>query len=92
MKKIKKYFDLLRERGKEKRITKSYQITGLEIAKILGDEEHKSLYIKLAKEGDDRFLLGLAKDIADRKNIENRGAYFMTMLKKHKNNEDNNNR
>ncbi len=86
-----KYIELLKERGEEKRVTKSYQMTGLKIAEILGDKEHKALYIKLAKENNENFLLGLAKDIADRDNVNNKGAYFMTMLKKHKNESKNSN-
>lgn len=79
-----KYLDLLRERGKEKRVTKLYQAAGLTIAEILGDEEHKSLYIKMAKEYNYDFLISLAKDVAQRKNIENKGAYFMTLFEKYK--------
>ena len=41
------------------------------------DERHKALYIKLAKENDAERLLALAKDIAERKNVQNKGAYFM---------------
>ncbi len=86
-----KYIELLKERGEEKRVTKSYQMTGLKIAEILDDKEHKALYIKLAKENNENFLLGLAKDIAERDNVKNKGAYFMTMLKKRKNGSKNSN-
>ena len=88
--KIKKYIDLLKERSEEKRVTRPYQMTGLEIAEILGDKEHKSLYIKLAKEMNNQFLLELARDVAERPNIENKGAYFMTLLKKKKDEISNN--
>ena len=57
-------------------------MTGLELAEILDDAEHKSLYIKLAKENDERKLLEIAKDIASKKNVRNKGAYFMKMIQK----------
>ncbi len=82
---INEYIEALKERGKEKRVTKPYQAAGLYIAEILEDKDHKSLYIKMAKEHNYDYLIGLAKDVAERKNIENKGAYFMTMLEKHKN-------
>ena len=76
-----KYMAELKRRGKESHVYKKYQLVGLEISQILGDEKHKALYIKLAKEQDADTLMRLAKDVADRKNIKNKGAYFMTMLK-----------
>jgi hypothetical protein len=74
------YLAKLRQRGKESHVYKSYQLLGLEIAKILGDEKHKALYIKLAKEMDASRLLGVAKDVADRAGIKNKGAYFMRII------------
>lgn len=76
------YLKELKRRSKESRVYKKYQLTGLLIAKVLGDEKHKSLYIKMAKEGDAEELIRLAKDVADRNNIQNKGAYFMTLTKK----------
>jgi hypothetical protein len=74
------YLKKLRQRGKDSHVYRKYQLIGLEIAQILHDEKHKSLYIKLAKErGADR-LMRLAKEVADRKNIKNQGAYFMKLL------------
>jgi hypothetical protein len=74
------YLAKLEKRGKESHIYTKYQLVGLEIAEILGDEKHKSLYIKLAKEhGSDR-LRRLAKDVADRTGVKNKGAYFMKMM------------
>ncbi|MAF80341.1 hypothetical protein CL629_04685 [bacterium] len=87
MKKVpkdKNYIELLKERKAESRVYKSFQLIGLEIAKILGDEGHISLYIKLAKEYDSRALLTLAKDISERQGIKNRGAYFMRVFQKQK--------
>jgi len=71
----------LRRRARESHVYREYQLLGLEISQILNDEKHKSLYIKLAKEEGAERMLRLAKDIADRKNIKNRGAYFMALLK-----------
>lgn len=76
------YIDLLKKRGKESKVYSPHQMTGLLIAEILGDEKHKALYIKLAKTGNPNTLLGLAKDVADRENIKNKGAYFMKVLYK----------
>lgn len=76
------YLDILKERRRTSRVYKDYQATGLALAEILQDRGHKSLYIKLAKQHNAQMLVALAKDIADRRNIENKGAYFMTMLQK----------
>jgi len=78
------YFKELRRRSKESRVYKPFQLTGLEIAELLDDEKHKSLYIKLAKEKNANRLLKLAKTIKENKNISNKGAYFMSCLKKTK--------
>jgi hypothetical protein len=75
------YLKELARRGKESHVYKKYQLLGLEISQILHDEKHKALYIKLAKERNGDNLIRLAKDVADRKNIKNMGAYFMTLLK-----------
>jgi hypothetical protein len=75
------YMKELKRRAKESHVYRKYQLLGLEISQVLKDEKHKSLYIKLAKERNGDWLLRLAKDVADRKNIKNRGAYFMSLLK-----------
>ena len=74
------YIEELRRRKKESRVYKEYQLVGLLIAEVLEDEEHKSLYIKLAKEHNQDKLLKLAKSVSERKNVENKGAYFMKLL------------
>ena len=76
-----KYVAELKRRGKESHVYKKYQLIGLEISQILTDEKHKALYIKLAKEQDADMLMRLAKDVAERANIKNRGAYFMSLVK-----------
>ncbi len=74
------YLKTLRERASKSRIYRKYQLTGITLASILNDEEHKALYIKLAKQHDADKLLTLAKRIADKKNIKNKGAYFMRVF------------
>jgi hypothetical protein len=75
-----RYAKELARRAKESHVYRKYQMTGLEIAQILNDEKHKALYIKLAKEMNGERLLRLAKDVAERKNVKNKGAYFMRLL------------
>ena len=71
------YLKALRERGKKSKVYVQFQDIGLTIAGLLNDEKHKALYIKLAKENEADELLRLAKQIAEKKNIKNKGAYFM---------------
>jgi hypothetical protein len=74
------YLKNLKKRAKESHVYRKYQLIGLELAQILDDQKHKALYIKLAKEKNSEELLNLAKNIAERKGITNKGAYFMTLL------------
>jgi hypothetical protein len=80
-----KYLADLKKRTKESRAYTAYQVLGLEIAEILGDQNHKSLYIKLAKDGDPHTLLRLAKSVAEKKHVKSKGAYFMKVLKETRN-------
>lgn len=76
----KKYSSEIDERQKTSKIYSEHQLIGLEIADILSDIKHKALYIKLTKEfGKDR-LIPLAKFVAGKKDIKNKGAYFMKVL------------
>lgn len=75
------YLAELARRGKESHVYRKYQLIGLEISQALRDERHKALYIKLAKEGSGERLLALAKDVAARDSVKNKGAYFMAILK-----------
>jgi len=59
-----KYFDILKERFKESRVYKPHQLIGLKLAKTYDNDE----------------LLRLAKNLAERKDIDNKGAYFMKLL------------
>jgi len=72
----------LTKRAKHSRIHYRHQLVGLEIAMHLEDEKHKSLYIKMAKEGNPDRLLAIAKDVAERNTLKNKGAYFMKIVHK----------
>lgn len=76
----KNYLRTLKKRGRQSRVYRKFQLLGLEIAHILQDEKHKSLYIKLAKEDLPEEMLRLAKEVAERKGVRNKGAYFMRLL------------
>lgn len=75
------YLEQLKKRSRESHVYRNYQLTGLEIAELLGDERHKALYIKLAKQNNPAELLALAKEISKKKDVKNKGAYFMTISK-----------
>jgi hypothetical protein len=74
------YMEALKKRSKDARVTRQFQFIGLEIATILHDLEHKALYIKLAKQYNPDTLLALAKDVRDRRDVKNYGAYFMSLV------------
>jgi len=74
------YLKKLQERAKTSHVYRKYQLLGLEIARVLQDERHKSLYIKLAREHGGEKLLKLAKEVAERQAVKNKGAYFMKVL------------
>jgi riboflavin synthase len=73
-----------RKETNKNRVSRKFQSTGLAIADLLEDRDHKALYIRLAKAHDEEKLMSLAKDIADNKRVKNRGAYFMQVLKQMK--------
>ena len=75
-----KYLETLKKRARESKVYSFHQLVGLDLAKILEDEGHKSLYMKLAKTKSPARLLKLAKEVAERKNVKNKGAYFMKLL------------
>lgn len=74
------YLKTLLERKASSKVYKKHQLIGLELATILDDPGHKSFYIKLAKEKNSDELFRVAKDIAQRRNVKNKGAYFMRMI------------
>ncbi len=75
------YLSEVKKRKKASRIHHRFQATGLALAEILEDARHKSLYIKLAKKYDNDKMIILAKNIAEKKNVLKKGAYFMKLLK-----------
>ena len=77
---VKDYLNRLAERKRAGRVTTEHQLAGLAIAQLLGDEAHKSLYIKLAKQHDHEKLMTIAKSVAERKYVKNKGAYFMRVV------------
>lgn len=74
------YIKTLKDRASKGRVTQQFQLLGLEIATTLRDLSHKALYIKYAKEFGADKMLALAKDIAERRDVANRGAYFMRVV------------
>lgn len=75
------YLNQLQIRKKTSRVYRRYQAVGLALAVLLRDRKHKSLYIKLAKEYPVDFLLNLAKDIVQRKQVIKPAAYFMKVFR-----------
>lgn len=75
-----KYLEALKERSKKSRVHRSYQLIGLNLAEILQDQKHKALYIKLAKNHDSGKLMRIAKSVAEKSDVRNKGAYFMRVL------------
>ena len=74
---------LQNNQGKDqnKYITREFQDYGYRLAEELGDVEHKSLYIKLAKDTP-RAVLEKAKSyVMDYPDAKNKGALFMWKLK-----------
>jgi hypothetical protein len=78
------YIKELKERAVQSKVYTSFQLHGLEIAQLLKDESHRSLYIRLAKQYNVEDLRRLAKSIAENRNVSNKGAYFMTVFAKEK--------
>lgn len=78
------YLEEIRKRKTESKVYKEFQLTGLEVADILNDRAHKSLYIRIAKTDTNQKMMALAKDIAERRGIKNKGAYFMKLWKEAK--------
>lgn len=76
------YLDTIKERAQKSRVYTEFQMMGLLIAQALGDSKHKALYIKLAKNLNNRKLLEIARRIEENKRIANRGAYFMRIMQK----------
>jgi len=65
---------------RDKYISREYQSFGVHLAEKLGDEHHKSLYIKLAKQLPRPVLLQALQFVVD-SGARRKGALFMWKLK-----------
>ena len=74
------YLSDINKRKNDSRVYRDYQFIGLEVAKLLVDESHKALYIKLTKQFGTERMMTLAKSVAEITNVRNKGAYFMKLL------------
>lgn len=82
-----KYFQSIKDilssfdQKEDKYISREFQDYGYHLAKELNDLDHRSLYIKLAKEKP-RFLLEKARNfVKDAYNVKNPAKLFMWKLK-----------
>jgi len=66
---------------KGKFITQEFQDYGYRLAMELGDEKHKALYIKLAKEVPRQILEEARIFVKDAYNVRNKARLFMWKLK-----------
>lgn len=80
MKSLKQLLEDKQAGTKNKYVSREYQDYGYRLAVELGDEKHKSLYIKLAKEMD-RGILEKCRSFVIDSNADNKGALFMWKLK-----------
>ncbi|OGD09783.1 hypothetical protein A2397_01815 [Candidatus Amesbacteria bacterium RIFOXYB1_FULL_44_23] len=80
MKSLKQLLDDKVGVDKNKYVSKEYQDYGYRLAMELGDERHKSLYIKLAKTAD-RAVLEQCRSFVLDSNAHNKGALFMWKMK-----------
>lgn len=65
----------------DKYISREFQQYGYELAVELGDEQHKALYIKLAKEHSRGHLETARNFVKDANNVKSKGRLFMWKLK-----------
>ena len=72
--------DFQEEKEKNKYVSREFQDYGYRLAMELGDEKHKSLYMRLAKTVDRAILEQVRRFVID-SNADNRGALFMWKLK-----------
>ncbi len=75
------YMERFNERAKKVRIHSPHQMAGLDIASILGDEKNKSLYMRMAKTYGAERMMATAKSVAENNKVNNKGAYFMSVVK-----------
>lgn len=89
-KKIKSFKDIIEksdfwDRHSKRFITNEFQDYGYRLALKLDDLEHKSLYIKLAKNEDRRLMEEALRFAVDYPKAKNKGRIFMWKLKDLKN-------
>jgi len=70
---------------RKKYITREFQDYGLKLAQELGDEKHKSLYIKLAKTLARKILEEARIFVKDAHQVKNKARLFMWKVKMLKN-------
>jgi hypothetical protein len=80
MKSLKQLIDDKKPVDRNKFVSREFQDYGYRLAMELGDEAHKSLYIKLAKTVD-RGTLERCKSFVIDSNADKKGALFMWKLK-----------
>lgn len=66
---------------KGKYISQEFQDYGYRLAMELGDEKHKALYIKLAKNEDRKILEEARTFVKDAYKVKSKGRLFMWKLK-----------
>ncbi len=69
------------ERTKDKYISREFQKYGYDLAVELGDEKHKALYIKLAKQHSRGHLEAARNFVKDAYQVKSKGRLFMWKLK-----------
>lgn len=80
MKSLKQLIEDRQGVDKNKYVSREFQDYGYRLAMELGDEPHKSLYIKLAKTVD-RAILEKCRSFVIDSNADNKGALFMWKMK-----------
>ena len=68
------------EKSQDKYISREFQKYGYDLAVELGDEKHKALYIKLAKENPRGHLEAARSFVKDADNARSKGKLFMWKL------------
>lgn len=81
MKSIKKILKNINPADKGKYVTREFQDYGLRLSQKLGDDKHKSLYIKLAKTVDRRILEEALTFVMDANQPRSKVGLFMWKLK-----------
>lgn len=80
MKSLKQLIEDRKGIDRNKYVSREFQDYGYRLAMELGDEAHKSLYIKLSKTVD-RAILEKCRSFVLDSNADNKGALFMWKMK-----------